>query len=213
MPTLGLVRQPRARFWGRMAMADLPNTVLLNWLDHPNDGEPGELMPGIFWESFSALGLTHILFGVNASDTPEPAYRRITPQLAIADDATSFLQAFDIDGLDCWQADQCFMGLQSGTLPDASDPALAAWLPYWTQKGAAMGPPPASLPDQIPLAVKVHEGEDAAWAFAIANTADTLTKFISAVGLAATGMGVVISEPEERSLIDPSLWARFGPVD
>ena len=211
-PKLRLIRDPRAVWWETFTDLGLPHSLALNWLDMPNDGEPGDLMPGILWEGFAALGLTNILFSAAAEDIAGAAYRHFAKGLALAEGQTAFLGSFDMDGLDSWFGGQCYFAMPPGRLPARSDPELTRWGATPVNTTTKGEPPfPSRVPENVAVLVKVQHNQDAAWAVAFADSALTRTAFETALVSAARAAGVEVTQPAERDLFSDDVWARYGP--
>lgn len=205
-PQLRLVRDPRAVAWEAFAELGIPNSLGLSWLDHPNDGEPGFLMPGILWAGLAALDLTDVLFATEPSDSPESLFRR----QALVSGEQAFLASFDVDGSDSWQPSQCFMAMRSARLPSAADTDALLWFGYPMNESTTGTPPfPTSVPKEVPLLWKV--GVHPWRCVAFAESAETRDRFAGAIAEAATAAGVHVTHPEERSLFSDEVWARYGP--
>lgn len=207
-PRLRLVRDPRAQFWGSFTGYGLPNSVGLNWEDLPDEGDhvSSHEMAGILWTAFSALGLTGVVFTHPLHEVAGPSYRRLTSELVMAEGEAAFLAALDFEDLDSWQGDQCYLALPGGQLPKRSDAELAAWQPFWAPRWKhRKQPTPTRMPEHVPLLLKVHDGEDAAWAVAFADSAGTRDRFEAAVAEAARAAGVKVSRITEDELLSPSL--------
>lgn len=212
-PRLRLIDDPRARFWGSLSRQAFPNSLLLNWLDLPETVATGHPMAASLWAGFSTLNLQNVAFTATAQEAPAPEYRRITPDMALAEGKQAFLEALDFEKVDSWYADQCYFALPADGMLSLSDPEVESWLPFWSPQWTGKErPQPTRLPRDVPLLLKVDEGEDAAWALAFANSSETRDRFAAAVAEAAQSNGMTVTRPDEQCLFSPEIWATHGPA-